>query len=110
MSEWFHVGQKVQCINDDWGDTAHPKLVGVVWARKGCVYTIRDMSHVKASYGSGLVLWFEEIVNPVVKFRDLEPMEVAFAARQFRPLRKRTTSIEVFKRLLITSPKEVERA
>lgn len=102
----FHVGQRVVCVDDDFGPhSSHPKLSGVHWPQRGAVYTIRAMDFIAASYGEGTVLWFHEITNPVVKFRDLPPMEVAFVAKFFRPVK--TTSIEIFRQMLVTPPREV---
>lgn len=103
MSHDFHVGQKVVCLRKKWSVEAHPNLEGVTFPVFNRVYTIRNMDYLRTSYGEGVVLWFREIRNPVVKFRDLTPMEAGFAARDFRPLRERKTDISIFTSMLTTT-------
>ena len=103
----FHVGQHVVCIWDAWG-RSHPKLAGVVWPVKGQVYTVREIRLIESREVTGLALWFMEISNPVVKFKNVaEPMEVGFAARRFRPLNE--SRLDIFRAHLAPSPKQKER-
>jgi hypothetical protein len=96
MSYQFHVGMQVVCVFDSWID---PR--GAATPKNGLVYTVREIVDAAPWLG----LRFEEIVNPVLD-HDEGVMECDFDARAFRPVR--TTSIEVFERLLAPSPKERE--
>ena len=90
----FHVGQQVVCIRDDW----RYLYIGEVAPIKGSIYTIRKIrDRVEKTW-----LLFEEFSNPVR--RGLR--EPGFDANFFRPVR--TTSIEIFERLL--KPVETEAA
>ena len=91
------VGQRVVCIEDQWfveyGETCPVK---------GPVYTVRGFSESP----HGLVgLYLEEIVNPPHDY-SRGFMEGSFDRDAFRPLIGRSTSIEIFKRML--APKELE--
>jgi hypothetical protein len=106
----FHVGQRVVCVD------MRPRrkyLHHSAWVapfakpKKGGIYTVREVLDARP-YGfdhDGLLL--VEIVNPVLDY--LAPTgpvrcEQFFLAFRFRPLR--TTSIEVFTRMLEPVPRE----
>ena len=106
----FDVGQKVVCVDNrprvdcsgrrsGHGDEQLPE--------QGAVYTVRAIVPGKP-YGyehDGVLL--EEIVNPVRRYQAPSgPVraELFFAAWRFRPLR--STSIEVFTRMLKPPPVE----
>jgi len=89
----FYVGQPVVCVDVNFSREPtwrraireFPKLKGV--------YTIRDMR----VEGDLVGLCLEEIINARANFSSGH-VEAAFDSRKFRPLR--STSIEVFERLL----------
>jgi hypothetical protein len=88
----FHVGQKVVCVDEF--DFIEPDEVPPV---KGHVYTIRGMT----DKGEGLFIVLEEIVNLPRQY-DEGFAEAEFDAECFRPVR--TTSIEIFERMLTQLP------
>lgn len=87
----FHVGQKVVCVDDS--GSIYPVI-------KSQVYTISDMSQ-----GSGLDLRTKEIrYGAGVRVEEIPMHEFDwFAAERFRPVK--TTSIEIFRAMLVTPPK-----
>lgn len=97
MSEWFHIGQKVVCIyakpRAEWPEEA-ARFIAV-----GRVYVVTGV-HAPRSPDAAPQC-----------FLSLEgsPGDWQFDCRGFRPLRKRTTSIEIFTQLLNSKP-ELERA
>lgn len=96
----FHVGQKVVCIN---GTPAHRfYLPSDNLPATGAVYTVRA---VVDSEGTACLL-LDEIVNEPRQFRD-GFCEGAFNASRFRPVK--TTSIEVFHKLLAPTGKRKAR-
>jgi hypothetical protein len=103
----FHVGQLVECVNDDGFD-------GREWRKfetpkRGVIYTVRDTGPSWTGDGDDAV-WLEEIQNPVVYWSgpkiELEPQ---FRQSRFRPLSD--FRLAIFRSLLqpIPSP-EKERA
>jgi len=100
----FYIGQRVVCVNVDfsreptWRRTVRtfPKLNGV--------YTIRSICEA----GDLIGFCFHEIVNPCGHF-SRGYVEPAFDSRRFRPIR--TTSIEIFEKLLrpVERPREKRR-
>lgn len=97
----FHVGQKVVCINDRG-------IENDLFERgptKGEVYTIRNIrTDKRGNVGFRLV----EIVNQPNPRREPDETgdrEAGFYARRFRPVK--TTSIEIFKAMLVNPPREV---
>lgn len=99
----FHVGQKVVCVDVSERPHARP------WAGQyrpvlGCVYTVRGW--VQAIWDDdppGIVL--EEIINPTSPITGREPY---FNPARFRPVK--TTSIEIFQKMLVPSLREKVRA
>ncbi|MGE0290387.1 MAG: hypothetical protein AB7I42_25070 [Bradyrhizobium sp.] len=104
MSEWFHVGQKVVCV-DDQGHHAPWRPVstrGLDGLKRGRVYTVRAVGR----YHMVACIWLVEIERAV----DAEHPhlgEPGYAPIRFRPLREKKTDISVFKEMLVTPPKEV---
>jgi len=110
MSEWFHVGQKVIFIgpayssNRGYRDEHLPEV--------GKRYTVRALG--KATKGKGAVcLLLDEVVNPIRVYTILGGAQTVltepwFEVRRFRPLLKRTTSIEVFQAMLVGPKLEVD--
>lgn len=100
MSEWFHVGQKVVCVDDTpFGPL---RSYGTGLPVVGRVYTVRRVAiwaNWKRTEG-GLGLWLDEFVRPLAS----DGREHPFSARRFRPLR--TTDISIFQAMLVTPPKE----
>lgn len=106
MSEWFHVGQKVVCINAVWyGDfvTASPLEHGRVYTVARIGVNFGRSFDDDLACGPSLVL--VEVANPDDCW-ERDGFE-GFDARRFRPLRKRTTDISIFKEMLVSPPKEV---
>lgn len=105
MTDW-HVGQKVVCINDTW---AHPSYVHV--QNRPVVNGIYVVRAVLIAHRVPH-LRLREVRNPKMNWTEIGFAEIAFAANRFRPVvePKRKTSIEVFKKLLVTSkqPMNVE--
>lgn len=86
----FYVGQEVECIGD-----FSPRYGVMNVPIKGNVYKIRDIVCISENVGFHLV----EISNPVVQFNDAYT-EGSFQDKRFRPLVKKTTSIECFEKFL----------
>lgn len=94
----FHPGQRVVCVDASntgkyvpWKPLAGYPLQLV----KSRVYTIREIGEF---FGLPTV-WLDEITRQ--PFRGVEP---GFDPRRFRPVK--TTSIEIFRQMLVTPPKE----
>lgn len=92
----FSIGQQVVCIDDNlaggYGDETDPVLRGV--------YTIRQI-YWNGHRGCEQVL-FHEIVNTPRWYLGFGfPVEGGFDSHHFRPLR--TTSIEIFRSMLVPS-------
>lgn len=108
MSEWFHVGQKVVCVDAEWfggGQSARgipcPLVVGKIYEIEAIapltgIFKGRDVKgHL------GLVL--KGVRKPrVLGVRTSD----TFAAWRFRPVREKKTDISIFRRLLVTPPKQ----
>lgn len=92
----FYVGQVVVCIDDSGFYSDAP---GETYPKKGGVYTVREVRPDED--GAGLLL--AEIVNPQFEWINGNVGEVAFRVRRFRPAK--TTSLDVFERMLAPSPK-----
>lgn len=106
MSEWFHVGQKVVCTKEGGWLMLE---AGETGPRNGRVYTIRTIS--RNLHDGELYLRFEEILNPEVDYAyppDDGINECRFWAKHFRPLRKRSTDLSIFKAMLSPKKQEVE--
>lgn len=111
----FHVGQKVVCVNDDWGDPGD-------WAchywisrvpnkpRRGRIYHVREIQPSIFDDEPEIALLLAELINPRVWWGPRCPsMEGSFSAGRFRPVTERKTDISIFRRMLIDAPKELER-
>lgn len=104
----FYIGQKVICVIDDWSTPSGylpPHL-----PRAGVEYVVRSML---VDGDLGLSLRFQWLINPKAHFTNgyLEPAFCAFTAAGelvFRPVK--TTSIEIFQKMLVPSPREKVRA
>lgn len=107
MSEWFHAGQKVVCVNVDWpgvNGTQCPLQLGAHYTVKG----IGPASGIDfmGRLAIGTALDLVEVSNPDDCYnRDVAP---GFDSRRFRPLRKRSTDISIFKAMLSPKKQEVE--
>jgi hypothetical protein len=101
MSEnWFEVGMKVRCIDGSWGTVGDlQKLACPNLPVTGGEYHIREI----VRYTSGVFFLLKEVRNHTHPWQKGEP---CFMAEKFRPLRKKTTSIEIFRAML--EPKKVE--
>jgi hypothetical protein len=96
----FHRGQLVVCISDRFSDEP-------IWRRSihtlpklRAIYTIRDICYVGELVG----LMFVEILHEPAWFGN-ELAEPAFNAKNFRPVRK--TNIDIFKKMLEPSPRDL---
>ena len=93
----FRVGQRVVCV-ETWhlngkgrGDERGPI--------KGSIYTIRAIGvGINPRFPDTLQVRLAEIINPTreycYNFLEVVSLEVTFAARRFRPIASRPTSIE----------------
>lgn len=93
----FHIGQKVVCVYDGKRsdpDGEYPEYRGV--------YTVREL--VTHHVDGHLMLYLQEIRNPVVRVESGLWAEQAYGAKYFRPVR--TTDISIFKAMLVTPPKQ----
>ena len=95
----FHPGQKIVCINDDWGVPpagfpAPPSL-----PQKGSVYHFAGPDPTNDAF-----LFVEEINH----WRDPEfgLCGITFDASHFRPLDERATDISVFNTLLVPAERK----
>jgi hypothetical protein len=89
----FHVGQQVVCVNDRFSSDMRWRQTVRIFPIRNAIYTIREI-HVEGPLAG---FCFHEIVNPCTWFA-AGFGEPAFNSRNFRPVK--TTSIEVFERLL----------
>ncbi len=95
----FRVGQKVVCIDDDWGSAPMGGQVQYL-PTKNDVYTVRAIT----VNGNGKVfIRLHEIVNPQTD----KHHEAEFWAECFRPVAERKTDISVFRKLLQPNPEGV---
>jgi hypothetical protein len=92
----FRVGQKVVCVDDNWGTNRCP---GEVLPVKRSVYTIRGFEDCDAT-DPRPAIWLEEIVNPV-----RHDGEVSFVTTHFRPAQK--FDISIFTAMLTKAPERV---
>ena len=92
----FRVGQKVVCIDDDWGPAPEVQH----WPKKGDVYTVRSIA---VGRSNKIFIRLHEVVNPKTD----EHHEAEFWAECFRPAVERKTDISVFQRLLQPKTEEV---
>jgi hypothetical protein len=111
----FHVGQKVVCVNvdDDDGNQCHCELCQIdpthskpsKYLKLGQIYTIRWIGEYSWTSNKGIGVCLEGVVRI-----DVNPLmsDYPFGVHRFRPLEKRTTSIDVFKQMLVPAQKELE--
>lgn len=99
----FHVGQRVVCVDDSMGifPGCSLDLAGLC---RGQIYTVRGLDTIKFPHfcAGWAVVLLEEIV------RQPDPNgigEVGFSRHRFRPVK--TTSIEIFRQMFVTPPREV---
>ena len=93
----FYVGQRVVCVCVQFSKERAWRNVVRVFPKHGAIYTIRSICEA----GDLIGFCFEEFVNPPGHFsRGI--VEPAFDSRRFRPVR--TTSIQVFRELLVPNP------
>jgi len=99
----FRIGQPVVCIKaGGWRDL----VLGETGPSFHQQLTIREMDDGPP----GLTLRFEEIVNPILRYRECD-CECSFNAAWFRPLIKKATDIGFAHEILRkTSAPEHERA
>jgi hypothetical protein len=90
----FYVGQRVVCVCVNFSKEPVWRSVVRVFPELGSVYTIRSI----CAAGDLIGFCFEEFCNPPGHF-SRGFVEPAFDSRRFRPVR--TTSIEVFRKLLV---------
>ncbi|OYR20909.1 hypothetical protein [Brucella thiophenivorans] len=83
------VGQHVECIKDHFVNQDVHKKIGVIYPRKGTIYTIREIipAHLNPTKGVPLSLRLEEIKNTTVQFTN-GTFEPFFSCHRFRPLHK----------------------
>jgi hypothetical protein len=101
----FHVGQRVVCVNTcNWPRYEHRPALPT----RGGVYTVRAIVSCVADGYDEDGLRLVEIVNPKRRLRwpsgRCQRIELCFRMSRFRPVR--TTSIDVFTRMLEPVPKE----
>lgn len=91
----FRVGQEVVCIRTERGGPPP-------FATVGMAYTISEVlwHDADATYDPGATLQFHEL-----RFEGDDEWVPGFKAEYFRPVK--TTSIEVFRQMLVNPPREV---
>ncbi len=105
----FRVGQKVVLVDDSTrGEGLPAKVFGFAVPRRGEVYTVRFVGTV--GFGRKSVLLLEEINNHHAAMMLGLVIEPALAADRFRPVVERKTDIEIFRRMLNTTPETVGAA
>lgn len=103
MSEWFHVGQKVVCLDADLDDgllTYHSPLV------EGGIYVVEAVC-----LGSGFYHgeWVEGVGLVLVGVNNPSSSDQReFNAARFRPLRERKADIAIFTRMLTPNKERVD--
>lgn len=99
MSNNFHVGQKVVCIDDSghinangrrgtWEDGDAPKV--------GAIYTVRRSF---TNEDGDAILWLDEIRRGPIARKEWGD-DVGYGADRFRPVVERKTDISVFTAML----------
>ena len=99
----FHVGQQVVCVNDRFSCDMRWRQTVRIFPIVNSIYTIREI-HVE---GPLVGFCFYQILNPCTWFA-AGFGEPAFNSRNFRPVK--TTSIEVFKKLLVPTAEDAARS
>ena len=97
----FHVGQLVVCAYK----FTSPNTYGEAYPRKGGVYTVRAITPGVMFKGCNVYLLLEEIVNPQQEYAE-GIYECQFWSRRFRPVKVNESSIEIFRELVKTAPRE----
>lgn len=94
----FFIGQKVVCINDDWGPLS---CLLLRTPRKDVVYQIRYIRKPVWTFANAAdcYLLLEEIKN-LEWFGPGPDGEAAFTCDDFRPLIDRKTDISIFQQML----------
>jgi hypothetical protein len=89
MSWDFHVGQKVVYVGPDY------TLTFEKCPEQGKLYTIRAIESQFPVYADTMmVIWLEEIVNPVVKYACCPyRVECPWPAHEFRPLESKSMDL-----------------
>lgn len=99
----FEVGQRVVCVDAkiDPGNLPAREVTDWIAPRLGAVYTISGVGAPRnvARYGSQPVVWLAELKNG---------NDRGYLARRFEPLPKKSTSIEVFQRMLLPNAEPVK--
>lgn len=101
FSNWvYYVGQKVVCLNGNWGQTTRGSLLQRRGCpnlpTEGCVYTIREL-HMGAEE---LFIKLVEVVNPMNYLADGTPVEPIFQASRYKPL----DEIKVDEKIRVAEP------
>lgn len=103
-TSWY-CGMKVVLVDDQWVHFKANTMRGNSYPTVGGVYIIRDIGMV--GLDGEVALRLAEIQNPVLQWPDGYVMELAFAARRFRPVQTRPTSIAIFQRILSNPHKKI---
>lgn len=101
----WYVGQRVQCIRDDW-NVWHPAMAPNKPAA-GNIYTIRRLNIAGPGNefnGTGVGLYLHEVVNPVLHYADNRWREMSFDQIGFRAVKE--TDISVFTNMLAPCPEK----
>ena len=98
----FHVGQRVVCVSDKFSCDMRWRRTVRIFPVLKTIYTIREI-HAE---GPLMGFCFHQIVNPCTWFA-AGYGDPAFNSRNFRPVK--TTSIEVFERLLTPTDRVTTR-
>ncbi len=107
----FFIGQKVVCIDDTFID---PDWRPFTLPQKNQIYSIRHIFICSTKTDNAAIyLHLNEIINSWVhekawlySFWGAPNGEIGFNYKKFRPLKE--TNIEIFKKILIECPKELE--
>src|SRR6202035_3724885 len=100
----FEVGQKVICV-----DASHTNTHDVRELEGGKIYTVSWVGpYTHPRLGTGICVSLQEGPRVPLTYEDGSVCEsdMPFAARRFRPVK--TTSVEVFKKLLSPTPETVD--
>lgn len=97
MSEILEPGMKVECIaNPPYWPDAKWFVLPVI----GQVYSVRECFEWQFDDGWFAAIRLSEIYNPPCRWRNFPGIsELAFKAHRFRPIKRRSTSIEIFREI-----------
>lgn len=107
----FRVGQKVVCVSARWAKEQRDECAsaGITLPEHGIIYTVRA---VEIIFSGEVHLMFEEIVNPIIAYREptVGIREQAFASDLFRPLAERKTDLgmSMLRSILNAQPDQVD--